>query len=257
MIPKVIHYCWFGNGELPELAQKCIHSWKKYCPDYEIVRWDESNVDLEVCEYAKEAYEQKEWAFVSDYIRLLVLYKYGGIYLDTDVEIIQSLDSLLENKGFMGFEGKKYISSGLGCGFEKGNILVKKMLEDYTNAHFRKKDGSLDKIPCPHRNTDRLVNCGLKRNGKLQKIEGVVFLPNEYLNPFDNDTGLLNKSEKTYSIHWYSGSWMDSNGQDENNLYWQYTRKYGKKIGKIIYLVKTLGLYKILRIILDKYEKRN
>ena len=121
MLPKKIHYCWFGGNELPDLAIKCIESWKKYCPDYEIIEWNETNFDLECCDFVKEAYKAKKWAFVSDYARLKVVYDNGGIYLDTDVELVKSLDILLQEKCYFGEETTGYVATGLGFGAENGN----------------------------------------------------------------------------------------------------------------------------------------
>ena len=127
-IPKVIHYCWFGKGKMPNLAEKCIESWKKYCPEYKIVCWNEDNFDVNQNRYAKEAYDAGKWAFVSDYVRLKVLHDEGGIYLDTDVELIKPLDKLIEEIGFMGFDDKGVVSTGVGFACEKGNQLVAALL---------------------------------------------------------------------------------------------------------------------------------
>ena len=139
-IPRKIHYCWFGKGELPDLAVYCINSWKKYCLDYEIVRWDESNSDLSSCNFVIEAYRQKKWAFVSDYIRLKVIAEHGGIYLDIDVELLKSLDGLLELDSFMGFEESRpyYVNSGLGFGAGKNNENIKKLMDSYEQVSFFK-----------------------------------------------------------------------------------------------------------------------
>ena len=128
MIPKIIHYCWFGNGPIPEKDKKCINSWKKYCSDYKIIQWNEKNYDITKNKYMNQAYQQKKWGFVPDYARLDIIYTYGGIYLDTDVEIIKSFDSLLSNRGFAGFERPDYVNLGLGFGAEAENIIIKKML---------------------------------------------------------------------------------------------------------------------------------
>ena len=152
-IPKIIHYCWFGRGKLPKLAEKCIESWKKYCPQYKIVCWNEDNFDINQNKYAKEAYEAGKWAFVSDYVRLKVLYDEGGIYLDTDVELIKPLDKLIEDGGFMGFDDNGVISTGLGFACEKGNKLIEALLADYDGISFICNDGAYDLTPCPDRNT--------------------------------------------------------------------------------------------------------
>ena len=135
-IPKVIYYCWFGKGNMPSLAEKCIKSWRKYCPDYKIVCLNEENFDISQNRYAKEAYDAKKWAFVSDYARLKVLFDEGGIYLDTDVELLKPLDKLISDGGFMGFDDNGVVSTGLGFGCEKGNQLVGALLKDYDDISF-------------------------------------------------------------------------------------------------------------------------
>ena len=131
MIPKKIHYCWFGRGEKPALAKKCIASWKKYCPDYEIIEWNEDNFDINYNAYTKYCYENKKWAFLSDYVRLLVVYEHGGIYYDTDVEALKSFDDLLTYKAYFGFENEEHINTGIGFGAEKEHTVLKSMLEMY------------------------------------------------------------------------------------------------------------------------------
>lgn len=205
MIQKKIHYCWFGRGELTTKAKKCIQSWKKYCPDYEIIEWNEDNFDVNQNEYTKKVYFEKKYAFLSDYARLKVVYEYGGIYLDLDVEIIKNFDDLLENKAFFGFENNDYVASGLGFGGEKGNIAVKTLLDEYDQL----LDGTKDVIGCPTLNTEGLVKLGLVRNGQFQKLSECTVYPAEYFNPYDNPTGRLNITKNTYSIHWFAKSWMD------------------------------------------------
>ena len=157
MIPKKIHYCWFGRNPKPKLAEKCIASWKKYCPDYEIIEWNEDNFDIDMNAYVKSAYEQKKYAFLTDYARLLIIYENGGVYFDTDVELIKPIDDLLENKSFFGFEDREHVNTGLGFGAEKENQIIKRMQKEY--------DGLLDKgdsfIGCPILNTNALVKAGL------------------------------------------------------------------------------------------------
>ena len=148
-IPKVIHYCWFGKGKMPAIAKKCIDSWKKYCPDYEIVCHNEENFDISQNKYAQQAYDAGKWAFVSDYVRLKVLYDEGGIYLDTDVEIIRPIDNLIKEHGYMGFDDNGVISTGLGFACEKGNKLVGSLLADYDDISFIRSDGTYDITPCP------------------------------------------------------------------------------------------------------------
>ena len=204
MIPKKIHYCWFGRNPKPKLAKKCIASWKKYCPDYEIVEWNEDNFDVGMNAYTRSAYEQKKYAFLTDYARLIVLYEWGGVYFDTDVELLKPLDDLLENKSFFGFENNQHVNTGLGFGAEKGNHLVKKMQEEYEPYLSQNKTF----IGCPILNTQALVKMGLVLNGQKQELEGNTVYPVEYFNPYDDPTGRLNTTNNTYSIHWYAKSWM-------------------------------------------------
>ena len=250
MIPKKIHYCWFGGNPLPELALKCIESWKKYCPDYEITEWNESNYDIDSAPlYVRQAYEAKKWGFVPDYIRLELIYKYGGIYLDTDVEIIKSLDSLLEYKGFAGFEDKNHIALGLGFGAEKENRIIRSLMETYLNNPFLKTDGSPDLTPSPVLNTDVLIALGVEPNGKKQDIDGFVFLSSDYLCPKDNITGKISLSDNTYSIHHYDASWLDDEMLYIKKIRLMLAKHLPGKVAHILSYVigftKTRGLLKM------------
>ena len=206
-IPKVIHYCWFGKGKMPPLAEKCIKSWKKYCPDYEIICWNEENFDVTENRYMREAYEARKWAFVSDYARLKIVYEHGGIYLDTDVELIKPLDPLIEDVGFMGFDEKGIIATGLGFAAEPGNEIIGNFLRDYDDIPFILEDGSFDLTPCPDRNTATLKCLGMDTSAGDQVFMGIRFLPDEYLCPMDYYTGKKTITKNTYSIHHYSASW--------------------------------------------------
>lgn len=206
-IPKVIHYCWFGKGEMPRLTEKCIESWKKYCPEYKIVCWNEDNFDINRNKYAKEAYEAGKWAFASDYVRLKVLYDEGGIYLDTDVELIKPIDALIEESGYMGFDDNGIISTGLGFACEKGNDLVGALLADYDDISFILPDGTYDLTPCPERNTQTLINLGMDINIKDQVFMGIRMLPEDYLCPMKYYTGRKIITPNTYSIHHFCASW--------------------------------------------------
>lgn len=209
-IPKVIHYCWFGNGKMPALSEKCIKSWKKYCPEYEIVCWNEDNFDISQNKYAKEAYEAKKWAFVSDYVRLKVLYDEGGIYLDTDVELIKPVDKLIEENGYMGFDDCGIISTGLGFACEKGNELVGALLRDYDDISFILPDGTYDLTPCPDRNTKTIEKLGMDLSNKNQVFMGIHMLPEDYLCPMKYYTGRKKITKNTYSIHHFCASWTSS-----------------------------------------------
>ncbi len=206
MIPKKIHYCWFGRNPKPKLAKKCIASWKKYCPDYEIIEWNEDNFDIDKYPYARYCLDNLKYAFLSDFVRLIVVAEQGGIYFDTDVEVVRSLDSLLKYEAFYGFENDEYVASGLGFGAEARHITVMKMLEEYRDL--KKEDGSFELKGCPRLNTEALVKLGLQQNGTEQEVAGAHIFPSEYFNPFEDATGLLKSTENTYTIHWYAKSWM-------------------------------------------------
>lgn len=202
MIPKMIHYCWFGGNPKPKLAERCIASWKKYCPDWEIIEWNESNFDVNRNGYTRMCIAQKKYAFLSDYVRLLVVAEQGGIYFDTDVEVIRSIDSLLENDAFYCFETPEYVASGLGFGSVAGGETINAMVREYDGL----LDGSSGVVGCPNLNTAALVKLGLKTDGSLQQVADALILPSEYMNPFNPATGVINKTKNTLSIHWYSAS---------------------------------------------------
>lgn len=208
LIPKKIHYIWLGGNPLPPLAKKCLSSWRKFMPDYEIVRWDESNLDFGLCEYACEAYKAKKWAFASDYARFKILYEQGGIYLDTDVEVIRSLGPILERGPYMGFEvdcsetTKGTVASGLG--------LYRDILDSYEQDHFIKDDGSYDLTTVVDRVTDILREKGLRDVPGIQEVAGVRIYPSEYFCPKDPINSRLILTENSYSIHHYDGSWTTS-----------------------------------------------
>lgn len=209
-IPKLIHYCWFGGNELPDLALKCIESWKKYCPDYEIIEWNESNFDLGCSDFVNEAYKAKKWAFVSDYARLKVIYDNGGIYLDTDVELVKSLDSLLKEKCYFAEETTGYVATGLGFGARKHDSTVALLLDEYNGKHFINADGTYDMEQCPIKNTKPLLKLGYKFDGKdIWRCENFVVFPPEYFCPLDFNTNKMHITDNTMSIHLYDASWLN------------------------------------------------
>lgn len=209
MIPKIIHYCWFGGNPKPKLAEKCLKSWKKYCPGYRLIEWNESNYDLAAAPlYVRQAYEAKKWAFVSDYVRLQVVYDHGGIYFDTDVELVKKPDALLEYSAYFGFEDEAHANTGLGFGAERHVPILAEMLADYQDIPFLLPDGNYDLTPCPVRNTEVLLRHGMELNDSLQILEGsIAILPKEYLCPLDYYSGVLSKTRHTVSIHRFAASW--------------------------------------------------
>lgn len=236
MIPKKIHYCWFGGNPLPEDAVYCINSWKKYLPDYEIIEWNESNFDLNMNDYVKEAFEAKKWAFITDYVRLYALYEYGGIYMDTDVEVIKNLDCFLEDKGFSGFEDVDRIPTGIMAA-EKENKFIEMQLNTYNGRHFL-IDGKPDLTTNVETITNYALSKGFVLNNKLQEIDDFKIYPKDYFCPKNSQTLELNITENTYTIHHFSGSWMKNSS------------KWKQKLKKI------LGV-KICTIIVDFLNKIN
>ena len=211
IIPKVIHYCWFGGIEIPDQYKRWMETWEKHCPDYQIKRWDESNYDIRKNKFIQQAYEKKKWAFVSDYARLDIIYKYGGIYLDTDVELLKSLDDLLYNNSFCGFETKEYVNFGLGYGSVKGNPIIKEMINVYDGMSFINDDGSLNEKTCPTIQTAVLEKNGLIRDGSYQDINGVTVLPEIILCPLSVWTrNYSSEISKSYMIHHFAASWDDN-----------------------------------------------
>ena len=208
MIPKKIHYCWFGRKEKPKLAKKCIASWKKYCPDFEIIEWNEDNFDVQAYAYAEYCYEHQKYAFLSDFVRLMVVYENGGIYFDTDVELLKSPGNLLGYEAFFGFENDSNVNTGIGFGAVEKHPIVKRMLGEYFSLK-SDENGIFPTTACPALNTNALMFFGLLLDGRRQSINGAEILPVEFLNPYDDQTGHLKRTKNTISIHWYSKSWMN------------------------------------------------
>lgn len=214
MIPKKIHYCWFGYGEKPAKVKKCIASWKKYCPSYEIIEWNESNVDIHKNPYLEKCYDEKKYAFLTDYLRLVVIEAYGGIYLDTDVELIKPLDFLLENQAYIGFETSELVNTGMGFGSIAHGEMVRAMLEEYKPL----LDGTQGVIGCTILNTKALVKLGMKKDGTFQELSAFTVYPIDWFNPYDDPTGRLQKTDNTVSIHWFSKTWMTKGTVLRSNL---------------------------------------
>lgn len=208
LIPKRIHYCWFGGNELNEKHLKCMESWKKYCPDYEIIRWDETNYDWTQNSFMRQAYECKKWAYVSDFARLDIVNTYGGIYLDTDVELIKCLDEFLFQEGFCGFQNEKEVNLGLGFGSIANSPVIKRIMSEYENMKFICEDGSMNLEPCPIIQTEVLNSIGMKKNGQYQRVHGMTIYPERVLCGKSQRTRRIHVTDKTYAIHHFDASWM-------------------------------------------------
>ena len=238
-IPKTIHYCWFGGKPLPELAEKCIASWRRFCPDFEIRRWDESNFDLNSCDYIREAYEAKKWAFVSDYARFWILYNHGGVYFDTDVELIKPLEPVLENGGFMGVEvapgdfvggnDDLIVAPGLGIAIPKGDPFYGEILAYYQGIHFIMPDGSLNLMTVGSHVTELLKANGLKNENTLQSVRGINIYPKRFFNPMNMNSGKPEITDDTVSIHHYAATWVNRKTKVRDGVFRFIYRVFGEK----------------------------
>ncbi len=237
MIPKKIHYCWFGGKSLNKLGKKCLKSWKKHFPDYEIIEWNESNFDFNCCQYVKEAYEAKKWAFVSDYARYKILYEQGGIYFDTDVEVVKGFEDILEKGSFMGCENSVAdiaiaVNPGLGCAAEPGLSFYREILDDYERSSFLNEDGSPNLYTIVERTTDLLKKHGLKNTTEIQKVADINIYPAEYFCPIDMRSGVLNITENTRSIHRYAASWESKYSVVRGRIYRFINRNFGERVAE-------------------------
>ena len=216
MIPRTIHYCWFGGNPLPKRVKHCMESWKKYCPDYEIIRWDEHNFDVNYNQFTQDAYKDGKWAFVSDVARLYIIYHYGGIFLDTDVELIGPLDPFLTNYAFMGTEPNGRVATGLGFGAEKEAAVIREMLEEYDRIPFNVSNPP----DCPRMTTAFLSRYGYSEKRQIQTIRDITVYPPEYFGTADWVTGRIRKTENSAAVHHYMASWTAMN--------WKYKKKLRK-----------------------------
>ena len=229
MIPKTIHYCWFGRKPLPKSALKCIKSWRKFFPDYEIKEWNEDNFDVNCIPYTAEAYLARKYAFVSDYARFWILYHYGGIYFDTDVEVIKPMDDIIERGPFLGMEivwTYPTVAPGLGMAAEKGHIIYRLAIDCYANMHFIYHNGIAEHESIVPLTTRLLKEAGMQPNEDLQQVAGIWIYPVDFFNPLDDLTGRLRITNNTRTIHWYSASW-----QKQNQLLRWLKRRYHRLVG--------------------------
>ncbi|QEK09178.1 glycosyl transferase [Treponema phagedenis] len=211
MIPKIIHYCWFGGHPLPPLGEKCIASWKKFCPDYEIKEWNETNYDVHKIPYISQAYDAKKYAFVSDYARFDILYEYGGIYFDTDVEVIRPIDELVHKGAFAGIELPGRIAAGLGLAAKHHDPIYAEILESYRCSNFIKPNGEFDLTTVVTRVTDILKKYGFSDENQIQTVAGITIYPIDFFCPKNYGTEEIIITKNTYSIHHYSASWCSDN----------------------------------------------
>lgn len=239
VIPKKIHYCWFGRNPKPKMAEKCIRSWKKYLKGYEIIEWNEDNYDIsQKPHYVREAYENKKWAYVSDYARFDILFQYGGVYFDTDVEVIRDMSRLLEKGAFMGCEkdglvsgadekskGKKTVNPGLGIAVAPGLGIYKEILDSYQEDRFILEDGSFNYKTIVTRTTDILIGHGLKNICEIQNVGGITIYPTEYFCPKSFEDGIIRKTSNTYSIHHFDSSWYTEEQQQRKKQKWDKAKQ--------------------------------
>lgn len=246
MIPKIIHYCWFGHNNMPELAIKCIESWKRFLPDYEIKEWNESNFDINMIPYTKEAYKLKKYAFVSDYARFWILYHYGGLYFDTDVEVIRPIDDIILQGAFMGCENaiQKETTTlavahdlgcnpGLGLGCNPGLLFYKEMLDLYAKTPFLMNNGTLNLKTIVEYTTEQLSLHGLKNTNEIQHVTDIYIYPKEYFCPIDYRTNKCEITSNTRTIHHYVGSWQTP----LSKIYHFLEIKLGKRITSNISII--------------------
>lgn len=259
MIPKVIHYCWFGGNPLPKSAKKCIDSWKKYMPGYTIKEWNENNFNVHCCRYVEQAYEKKKWAFVSDYARFWILYHEGGVYFDTDVELIRPLEVILNRGAFFGIERGEtpMIAPGLGMAALVNMEFYRQVLDSYHNDSFISENGKLNLTVVGARVTDLLYPQGIQSVDfdKVHQIKNIWIYPVEYFCPLDYYTGKLIVTENTYSIHHYDGSWTSTLQKERNSLKYKYYDLFSHfldnktsyfisdKLARLISLYREGGIY--------------
>ena len=253
MIPKVIHYCWFGGKPLPESAKNCIQSWHRYLPDYEIHEWNESNFDLNCCEYVREAYEAQKWAFVSDYARFWILYHNGGLYFDTDVELIRPIDDIIHCGSFMGCEsidptintsnhsyednsesfiwpipGLSYgVNPGLGLGAVSGLELFEEILDLYHSRHFSVSSP----LTVVAYTTSIMLRHGWSAVDFIQTVQDITIYPPEYFCPMNYNTGVITFTNNTRSIHYYTATWMSPSDRRYHRLTVRLQNMFGRRIG--------------------------
>lgn len=252
-IPKIIHYCWVGGKPKPQSVLYCIESWKRCCPDYEIREWNESNYDFTKNEYMRQAYEAKKWGFVPDYARLDIVYEYGGIYLDTDVEMLRSFDELLEQDGFMGFEntgdGEYFVNCGHGFGAVPHHEVIRSSRDLYDTISFLNEDGTPNLLASPHFTTQSLREFGLVQENRDQQLSGMTVYASDVLCPKNFRTGKIKKTLRTVSIHHFTASWVDEKIKEEMAHQQKIRNTFGMTLGnKVLYAESVFQKYPVTKI---------
>lgn len=232
LIPKKIHYMWLGGKPIPDNLKTCMESWRRYCPDYEIIQWNEHNYDISKNMYMEQAYNAGAYGFVPDYARLDILYNEGGIYLDTDVELKIGLDEMLYQKAFCGVEKWQVLNFGGCSGAQKGNPMIKAFLDSRENIQFLNDDGTLNKNTCGYYDTKTALEAGYRINGQTQCINGMNIYAYDYFHPYDYMSGIIHKTENTRSIHHFNGGWLDEKMKMQNEeTVNRYQKLYKDAIG--------------------------
>lgn len=247
-IPKVIHYCWFGQDPFSQDVEKCLASWKKQMPDYEIIEWNTKNFDVNMCAYTRQAFEAGKYAFVSDYARLHILYNYGGIYLDSDVEVLRSLNSLLTYEAFTGFESKYLLAPWILASIKK-HPMIKHFLAYYDDRTFIKDNGLYDMTPNTVPITEICIEQGLLLNNTAQNIKGLQVYPDHYFcpwNPYENRRCF---TQDTYTVHHFAGGWLSEEQKKiRSSLLWKIAHEFGKIVLRLLGIKWYMKLKELMRI---------
>lgn len=254
MIPKIIHYCWFGRGEMPKLMKKCLKSWKKFCPDWKIVRWDEDSFDIGSTLWTKQAYEARKFAFVSDYVRLKALYEMGGVYLDTDVELVQSIDKFLEHDAFSGFESVDTVQTGI-IGAEKENAVIKSWLDYYEDRAYL-VDGKPVMVPNVSHITENLKARGLVMDDSLQVIDGMAIYPQTWFCPLSAVSIQRKITENTHVMHYFTSTWRTDKAKKDFARVKRHQRRWYRALVWLRYLPNRLARKLLGNGTMDKIKKK-
>ena len=254
MIPKIIHYCWFGRGEMPKLMKKCLKSWKKFCPDWQIVRWDEDSFDINSTLWTKQAYEARKFAFVSDYVRLKALHEMGGVYLDTDVELVQPIHRFLEHTAFSGFESVDTVQTGI-IGAEKENAVIKSWL-DYYEGRAYLVDGKPVMVPNVSHITENLKARGLMMDDTLQIIDGMAIYPQTWFCPLSAVSIQRKITENTHVMHYFTSTWRTEKAKKDFARVKRHQRWWYRGLEWLRYLPNRLARKLLGNGIMDKIKKK-